>query len=112
MADPNFLLGEWRRSHEEEPAASGALVFRRPSFPFPPSRGREAMTLLGDGTLARDGPGPDDRPNRSAGAWRAVEDRLELSSPGGGLNGTYAIDHLGPDRLVLRSQAKPLAGDA
>ena len=43
MIDPEQVAGRWVHSHEED--SGDELVFRPAGYAFPPSRGREALTL-------------------------------------------------------------------
>lgn len=72
------LFGRWLHSHEEDTAE--ATVYRRDSFPFPPSRGRHGFELRGDGSLVDLGPGAADRPSQGArGTWEQPSaDELKL----------------------------------
>jgi hypothetical protein len=70
------VTGRWVHSHEED--TDDLLVFRRPEFGFPPSRGRDSIDLRPDGSYTRRAPGPDDVPVETGGRWQLVGDRLEL----------------------------------
>ena len=59
--DPETISGTWLRSHEEEDDPT-QIVYRRPSFRFPPSRGREALNLV-QPQLAVDEPAAAVAPN-------------------------------------------------
>jgi hypothetical protein len=65
------LEGAWMHSHEED--ASGEWVFRPATFKFPPSRGRQAITLSPDGSYQDRVPGPDDRGVAGDGTWAMTE---------------------------------------
>lgn len=71
------LFGRWLHSHEED--TPDATVYRRDSFPFPPSRGRHGFELRDDGSLLDLGPGAGDRPSPGAGTWeQPAPDELKL----------------------------------
>jgi hypothetical protein len=50
--DPASFVGSWSHSHEED--GEGVEVFRPVDYDFPPSRGRETMTLRPDGTILQE----------------------------------------------------------
>jgi hypothetical protein len=95
--DPSEVVGEWVHSHEE--SAGDRLVFRRKDYPFPPSRGRMSIDLLPGGEAVGGGPGPDDRAMTSPGRWRLEGDQLAIE--GQWLSGTYEVETVGPDVLVV-----------
>jgi hypothetical protein len=64
----DVLSQHWIHSHEED--TESEMVFRPASFKFPPSRGRKAFELRGDGVLINTGIGPTDRPQETQGAWK------------------------------------------
>jgi hypothetical protein len=96
--DAGQLVGSWVHSHEEDTPTS--MVFRRPSYAFPPSRGRMSIALTEDGGLTVGGPGADDRRTDRDGRWTLDGDQLELSAQTW-LSGQFDIEELGSDRLVL-----------
>jgi hypothetical protein len=98
--DPSEILGEWVHSHEE--SAGDRLVFRRKDYPFPPSRGRMSINLLPGGEAEGGGPGPDDRAVTSPGRWRLEGNQLAIE--GQWLSGTYEVEAVGPDVLVVRQR--------
>src|SRR5207247_2415788 len=61
------LYGRWTHAHEED--TSDSRVYRRPSHPFPPSRGRDSFELKPDGTMVEHAIGPTDRSVRREGTW-------------------------------------------
>ena len=92
------LLGRWVHSHEEDRA--GEMVFRRPAYAFPPSRGRRSFDLAADGSLVESGPGPTDRTQQSHGNWKLQGDELTVS--GAGSPEKFKIAAADPQTLVLR----------
>jgi hypothetical protein len=97
---PDSLAKTWLHSHEEDTA--GSQVFRPSDFPFPPARGRDALTLNPDGSLQRSGAGPDDRRrNLSGGSWKVQGDNLHVDF-GDGSRRSYVIEEAQPDKLQLR----------
>ncbi len=70
------LIGEWLHSYEED--EPGLKVFRRSSYPFPPSRGRDAVELADDDTAIVRRPGPTDVPEEEAGNWALDGERLRI----------------------------------
>jgi hypothetical protein len=63
----NDVLGLWLHSHEEDTGST--KVYRPADHPFPPSRGRDGVELLPDGTYLEYGSGPDDRGSAVEGRW-------------------------------------------
>ena len=61
------LLGAWSHSHEED--QQGRQVFRRTSYPFPPSRGRLSFDLLDDGIANFQAIARDDRHATTSCQW-------------------------------------------
>ena len=96
--EQEHLLGRWVHSHEEDRA--GEMVFRRPAYAFPPSRGRRSFDLAAGGSLVESGPGPTDRTQQSAGNWKLQGDELTLS--GAGSPEKFKIAAADPQTLVLR----------
>ncbi len=94
------LFGRWVHSHEEDSA--GEMVFRHPTHPFPPARGRAAFELLPDGTYVGSSPGPDDRPEQSGGSWSLEGGTLTLEGEGDRPGEAWEIAGADDDRLTLR----------
>ena len=94
------IAKNWVHSHEED--VEGTQVFRPTGYPFPPSRGRDAMALDADGTLRRSVPGPDDRSSQSpAGSWK-LEGRHLILHQQGSERKEFSIESVSPDQLLLR----------
>lgn len=74
--DADNLIGEWVHSHEED--TDNASVFRMASYDFPPSRGREKITLLKDGDLVYTPIAPNDLPKSYLGNWEINNSELIL----------------------------------
>lgn len=92
------LFGRWLHSHEEDtPEAS---VYRRDSFPFPPSRGRHGFELRHDGSLLDLGPGAGDKPSHGTGTWQQT-DPGELKLCGRFGERCLRIISLSEDKLTL-----------
>ncbi len=101
--DPKTLMNTWVHSHEEDGA--GLQVFRPAHYPFPPARGRDALTLNADGSLLRQIPGPDDRSAAlPAGSWQLQGRRLTLQQHKNE-NKEFSIESLDPEKLLLRPLA-------
>jgi hypothetical protein len=73
---------------------------RRPDYPFPPARGRVAVTLKPGGEVDARRPGPDDRSLPGAGGWSLSGSRLVISAPG--LAGEFDVESVDEQTLVLR----------
>ena len=76
QVDPLVLHGSWFRSPEEDTPTE--VVYRPASYHFPPSRGREGMQLLPDGTMVHAGIGPTDVAHHRKGRWRLEDTVLHL----------------------------------
>ena len=94
----NEITGPWVQSHEE--GDSDRIVMRRPDYPFPPSRGRVAITLEPGGEVGVRRPGPDDRSVSATGAWRLSGTRLVISAAG--FTGEFDVESADEQKLVLR----------
>ncbi len=57
------LVGTWMHSFEED--TDSEQVYRRDSYPFPPSRRPRDTLDFGAGQMMTAMPGPDDKPQRS-----------------------------------------------
>ena len=95
----SMIARSWTHAHEED--HDGLLVFRSSDQDFPPAHGRQSFDLQPGGTLARSGPGPDDRTVRSTGTWSVEGDQLELH-PGEGAAQRYRVAAIEADRLVVQ----------
>ena len=91
------LVGRWVHSHEEDTA--DFVVYRNSDYPFPPSRGRRAITLEKEGVAIAEYPGPDDRPARSTGTWTLNGDILTISTPG--WSHTFKLVEISPDFVTF-----------
>ena len=92
------VTGSWLQSHEE--GDRDRIVLRRPGYPFPPARGRVAITLEPGGVVGARHPGPDDRSVAGSGAWNLSGKRLVISAPG--LAGEFDIESADERTLILR----------
>jgi len=99
--DPSLLPGQWIHAHEEDTAE--AMVFRRPTHIFPPSRQRRSFELRPDGSMTDKRLGADDRPRPTEGSWSLVDqNHLELAPQDPALpKSRLAIDDLSADKLVV-----------
>jgi hypothetical protein len=97
--DPSALHRNWVHSHEED--TDGELVFRPASYSFPPSRGRSAIDLRGDGSYGESAPGPTDRPAETEGTWTLEGSELRLHAADGSTR-VLTIASVDADRLVVR----------
>ncbi len=94
------LQGRWVHSHEED--SDDEMVFRPASHAFPPARGRTAFELRPDGSYLETAPGPDDRPERSTGAWSVRDGRLVIEREGDLPGDAWEVAGVEEDRLTLR----------
>lgn len=96
--DRKRLTGRWVHAHEED--TDEGLVFRPAEHELPPSRGRAALELRGDGELVETTPGPVDRPEAATGSWELADDDLLVLRGGEGTR-AHRVIAADPDRLVL-----------
>jgi len=94
------LVGKWIHSHEEDTA--DLVVYRNADYPFPPSRGRRAITLEKEGVAIAEYPGPDDRQARSTGTWTLHGDILTISTPG--WSHTFKLVEISPDFVTFHKE--------
>jgi hypothetical protein len=72
MGDVDSLFFQrWYCSREENTA--GAIVYRPSSFPFPPTRFREAVEFSPEGSVTYFGLGADDRRVPISGHWERID---------------------------------------
>ena len=98
--DEDTLHGQWTHSHEEDTPRE--MVFRRPTHPFPLSRGRLSIDLNEDGTYTESAPGPVDAPVQSQGSWALEGDRLLLAGSDDHPGHAWKITGAEHDRLVVQ----------
>lgn len=99
--DPAAVPGDWRRSPEEDTATE--VVYRPASYPFPPSRGREAMRLSADGTMIHAAVGATDLHRHREGRWRLQDGILHLEFEGDeGASRAIDLVEASPARLVAK----------
>lgn len=100
MADLKQLERAWVEVAEE--GGDERIVLRPLDYPVPPSRGgRRRLDLSASGKAERRGYGPTDGYEvKGTGSWTVEDDtlRLELEN----WDGTYLIEELGDEILVLR----------
>ena len=96
------ITGPWIQSHEE--GDRDRIVLHRPDYPFPPARGRVAITLEPGGEVGVRHPGPDDRGVPATGAWSLSGSRLVISAPG--LAGEFDVESADEQTLILRRDRK------
>jgi hypothetical protein len=100
MADPRQLAREWVEVGEE--SEGKRIVLRPSSYSIPPSRGGRRHLELGPSGQGRAlGLGATDRLEaKGSGGWSLEGDTLQLELTG--WEGTYDIEQLGDEILVLR----------
>ncbi len=98
---PDSFYGSWIHSHEED--FNGRQVYRRPSFAFPPSRGREQFDLQPEGVLLYYGIAPNDGTATPVeGKWDMPSERaIDVSLPQGEGFAAELIE-IANDRLVIQ----------
>jgi hypothetical protein len=90
---PPEIFGRWIHSREED--TSDVMVFRPPSFAFPPSRGREGIELRENGEFLDYRIGATDRSEAVTGQWHLEQDNI--------IDVDFPITRLSPYRLVVVS---------
>jgi len=98
--DREALQGKWIHFHEED--SEDELVFRPPTRPLPPARGRRSFELRPDGTYLESSPGPVDVPEAASGRWRLDDDRLVLHPDDDRPAESWRVVAAENDRLRLR----------
>ena len=98
MPNQPDLTGTWIHSHEED--HDGLQVYRPAGYPFPPARGRSALTLASDGSARSGSPGPDDRGIVADGSWHLADSLLTVRSAG--RTATFDVLTADRDQLTLR----------
>lgn len=102
---PAQIFGPWIHSREED--VGDVEVFRRESFPFPPSFGRDGFELRSGGDLVQRDVGPADGTVEVQGRWEpAGPGRIEVSFPGG-LRPGYTLEIVEVTDEVLRARIEP-----
>lgn len=83
------LLGHWVHAHEHDTADTKVYVDVGESLP--PSRGRQHLSFLADGTFTEGMPGPDDRSARASGTFKFSGGKLTLQRADGSQPVVYEI---------------------
>lgn len=95
--DHEKLVGRWVHSHEEDDG--NRVVYRAPGYTFPPSRGRSAFTLEGNGVARIHHPGPVDRGDSVSGRW--ILNGSVLSIDAGNWSVEFTIDSFDGATLIM-----------
>lgn len=74
QVNQDILTQNWVHSHEEDTETQ--MVFRPPTYKFPPSRGRSGFELKADGKLINRGIAPTDGPTETSGSWALNDDNV------------------------------------
>ena len=100
--DREQLQGRWVHAHEED--TDEEMVFRPADYDLPPSRGRLAFELRGDGTFAEAGLGAADVPEEASGTWDLEEgERIVLGEGAAqGVPRVMPIASAEPQKLVIK----------
>jgi len=77
------------------------MVFRPSEGDFPPSRGRDTLSLLRGGELGGSGPGPDDSSRPKGGGWR-LDGRVLTIADAGQSSVKYEIESVDNEKLILK----------
>lgn len=75
------ILGDWIHAHERDSA--GVKLYVDAGEPLPPSRGRQRLTFLPDGTFVESQPGADDRAVQASGTFQFDGTKLVLQRASG-----------------------------
>lgn len=90
---PSAMFRRWTHSREED--TNDITVYRPLSFPFPPSRGREAIEFRENGEFIQYRIGATDRSEAIVGRWRFERSNL--------VEVDFEKSRLSPFRLILIS---------
>ena len=101
MIARKHLTGSWRHSHEEDSA--DGLVYRRATFAYPPSRGRDGFELRKDGTATNAAIAPADGNVAASATWTLEPDgTIVFVRPSGQVLRRMTIVSTDADRLVIK----------
>ena len=102
------LSGTWYHSSEED--RGDLVVYRGPSYAFPPARmARNTLTFSEDGRAEVGRPGPADASVSTVVTWLVDDDSLKISAPG--REDVFTIESADEDVLVLRRQQSKEVSD-
>ncbi|MGH2585772.1 MAG: hypothetical protein ACRDJE_12735 [Dehalococcoidia bacterium] len=107
---PPSLFRRWVHSREED--AAGVEVYRRQSFPFPPSFGRDGFEFVADGTFYQHDIGPADGVVTVRGRWALQpRRRVAVTFPGTERPGfSFIIVELNDQILRIRRRRRQANG--
>ncbi|NER78493.1 MAG: hypothetical protein F6K42_02740 [Leptolyngbya sp. SIO1D8] len=97
MVDLNQLAQKWVEIREE--STNTKILLRPSTYNIPPARSRRTLELISDGIAVSGSPSADDRSVRNAGSWALTMGELVIAAPG--WTGTYTIEEITPNKLVL-----------
>ncbi len=100
---PPEVFGRWIHSHEEDTA--DARIYRRSTYPFPPSRGRRGFEIRPGGEFVRYAIAAADGSKEVPGRWTAERSAwIQVTYPeGSGPPETLEVVSVDQDVLKLRS---------
>lgn len=100
MPLPEQVFGKWVHSHEED--EGDRIVYRRPSYAFPPARGRDGIELRPDGTATYYAIAATDGTERVDATWEATgSSDVKLTFPSGKHPFVLTLIRTGEDELVV-----------
>jgi hypothetical protein len=98
---PQAIFRKWMHSREED--RDGITVYRDPSYPHPPARGRDGIEFRPGGEFIDWGIGAGDYGQANKGRWDAVDTtHVRITFADGRPSRTLEIVHCAPDILEVR----------
>lgn len=98
---PPQIFRRWVHSHEED--TPEWEVYRPSTYPFPPSRGRQAFEIRENGEFIRYDIAPAEGSRRRLGRWQAkAPDQIQLSFGDEARSESLAIHSCDKDVLKIR----------
>jgi len=95
------VSGRWVHAHEED--TEDEMVFRPAGADLPPSRGRMAFELRGDGSFAESGLSATDVPDEATGTWTLEAETITLSEGAAqGVPREMEVVSADEEKLVIR----------
>jgi hypothetical protein len=98
MTEQEKLARTWVEVREE--SEPGRIVLRPVDYNLPPARGRRWLDLSEPTRALAKSPGPADKMEGKSGTWSVSDQELSITAPG--WTGTYHIEEVGENLLVLR----------
>jgi len=101
QVDFSLLPGRWVHAYEED--RPGEKIFRRATYPLPPSRGRTGYEFHPDGRLTTLRTGPSDRSTAVDGSWSIDSNGRLTIKPADSSAEVLEVLEIAHDRLAIRA---------